>query len=80
MVKDTQRIRRQFAEYCSLRKFVTEIFRVKIGLSPELMNDIFKFVEKPYSLRINSQFRPEDPNDKIWHRNIEKCDIESFSK
>ena len=36
--------------------FVTEIFKVKIGLSPELMNDIFEFIEKLSSLRINSQF------------------------
>ena len=55
------------AKYCSLQKFVTEIFQVKIELSPELMSDIFKFVGKPYFLPINSQFRPEDPNDKIWH-------------
>ena len=33
------------------------------------MNYIFDFIQKPYSLRINSQFKPEDPNDKIWHRN-----------
>ena len=39
--------------------------KVKIGLSPELMHDIFEFIEKPYSLRINSQFRPDDPTDKI---------------
>ena len=48
---------------------MTETFKVKIGLSSELMNDIFEFIEKPYSLRINSQFRSEDPNDKIWQRN-----------
>ena len=49
--------------------FLIEIFKVKIGLSRELMSDIFEFIEKPYSLRINSEFRPEDTNDKIWHRN-----------
>ena len=48
---------------------MNDIFKVKIGLSPELMNDIFEFIEKPYSLQINSQFKPEDPNDEIWHRN-----------
>ena len=31
------------------------------------MNDIFKLIERHYSLRI--QFRPEDPNGKIWYRN-----------
>ena len=33
------------------------------------MNDIFEYVEKPYSLQINPQFRPKDPNNKIWNRN-----------
>ena len=49
--------------------FVTEIFKVKIGLSPELMNDIFEFIEKLSSLRINSQFWPENPNEKIQNIN-----------
>ena len=52
-----------------MQKFVTEIFQVKIGLSPELMSDTFKFIEKPHYLRINSASRPDDPNGKIWHRN-----------
>ena len=50
---------------------MTEIFEVKISLLPERMNDIFKFVEKLYSLQKKLQFKPEDPNHKIWHRNIE---------
>ena len=29
----------------------TEIFKSKIGVSPELMNDIFHFVKRPYNLR-----------------------------
>ena len=33
------------------------------------MSDIFEFNEKPYFLRINSQFRPDDPSDKIWYKN-----------
>ena len=53
------------AKYQNLKKFVTEIFKVKIGLSTELMNDIFKSMEKPYFLRISSQFRPEYPDDKM---------------
>ena len=42
------------------------------------MSDIFEFNEKPYSLRINLQFRP-DPNDKIWHES-KKYGIEFFSE
>ena len=47
------------------KKFVTEILKVKIGWSPELINDIFKYIENPYSPQINSQFKPEYPNEKI---------------
>ena len=38
-------------------KLVTEIFKVKNGSSPELMNDVFEFIEKPCSLRTTSHFR-----------------------
>ena len=47
------------------------------------MNDILEFFDKSYCLQIlqiNLQFWPVDPNDKIWYRNIEKYDMESFSK
>ena len=64
----------------NLKIFATEIFKVKIGLLFELMNDIFEFIENPSSLRINSQFWPEDPNEKLRHGNIEKYSIESFFK
>ena len=37
--------------YQNLPKFVTEIFKVKIDLSPELMNDTFEFIKKRNSLR-----------------------------
>ena len=41
----------------NLRKLVTEIFKVKNGLSPEFLNDVFEFIEKLYSLRTTSHFR-----------------------
>ena len=41
----------------NLLKLVTEIFNIKNGSSPELMNDVFEFIEKPYSLRTTSHFR-----------------------
>ena len=41
----------------NLQKLVTEIFKVKNGLSPELMNDVFESMEKPYSPRTTSHFR-----------------------
>ena len=41
----------------NLQNLVTEIFKVKNGLSPELMNDVFEFIKKPYSLQTTSHFR-----------------------
>ena len=44
----------------NLQKLVTEIFKVKNALSPELMNDVFEFIEKPYpykQLHISSRRR-----------------------
>ena len=34
----------------SLQKLVTETFKVRNGLSPDFINDAFKFIKKPYSL------------------------------
>ena len=34
-----------------LQLLATEIFKSKTGVSPELMNDIFHFVKRPYNLR-----------------------------
>ena len=41
----------------NLQKLLTEIFKVKNGLSPELMNCVFEVIKKPYSLRATSHFR-----------------------
>ena len=37
----------------NLQLLATEKFRSKTGMSHELMNDIFHFVERPYDLRSN---------------------------
>ena len=39
------------------QKRVNEIFKVKNGLSPELMNDVFEFIEKQSSLQSTLHFR-----------------------
>ena len=36
---------------------MAEILKVKNDLSPKLMNDVFEFIEKPYSLQTTSHFR-----------------------
>ena len=48
---------------------MTEIFKMKICLPPELVSDIFENIKKAYFQWVNLQFRPEDPSDKKWHRN-----------
>ena len=41
------------AKHRNLQKTLTEIFKYKTGLTPELMNDTFEFIKKSYSLRSN---------------------------
>ena len=53
----------------NVQKFLTQTFQVKIGLSPELMNDTFEFIERRNFLRINSASRPDDPHGRTWDRN-----------
>ena len=36
-----------------IQLLTTDIFKCKTGVSPELMNDICHFVERPYNLRNN---------------------------
>ena len=64
----------------NLQKLVTKIFKVKNRLSPELMNNVFEFIEKPYSQRTASHLRsrkirttkygietPSYLGPKLWH-------------
>ena len=43
----------------NLQKLVTEIYKVKNNLAPELMKEVFEFIEKPYLLRENEHFKIE---------------------
>ena len=50
----------------NLQLIATEIFKSKTGVSPELMNDIFHFVKRPYNLR--SDFTLERKRDHtVYH-------------
>ena len=53
------------SKHQNLQKFMIDIFncwkKVKIGGSLEVTNDIFKFIEGLYFLRINLQFKAEVP-------------------
>ena len=35
----------------NFQKLVTEIFKVKMNLVPEIMKEVFKIIESPYALR-----------------------------
>ena len=48
----------------NLQKLVNDTFKVKNGLSPELTNDVFEFIEKPYSLQTTSHFRSKNIQGK----------------
>ena len=39
----------------TLQKLLIEIFKVKMKLSPEIMNEVFDIVESPYPLRFKSR-------------------------
>ena len=53
----------------NLQLLATEIFKSKIGVTPELMNDIFHFVERPYNLR--SDYELERKRDHTVHHGSE---------
>ena len=58
---------------CKILKYAKICEWVKIGLSPELIRDIFEFMEQQNSLRMNSQFRPREPNSgKGYHLACER--------
>ena len=70
----------------NIQKLVTEIFKVKAGLAPEIMKEVFDFVDPPYNLRNNHKFNLRVPNTnrygietasyigpKLWEAVPEEC-------
>ena len=53
----------------NLQLLATGIFKSKTGMSPELMNDIFHFVERPYNLR--SEYTLERKRDHTLYSGSE---------
>ena len=41
----------------NLQKLALEIFKVKLGLAPEIMKNIFPVIENPYDLRNETKFK-----------------------
>ena len=52
-----------------LQLLASEIFKSKTGVSPDLMNDIFHFVERPYNLR--SDYTLERKRDRTVYQGSE---------
>ena len=48
------------------QKLVTEIFKVKIGIVPELMKGVFKFADVSYNLRNQSKCNRSIPCTKRY--------------
>ena len=52
----------------NLQKLAIEIFKVKLGLAPEIMKNVFPVIENPYDLRKETKFKlKERPYSSIWH-------------
>ena len=41
----------------NVQKLMIEIFKVKIGIAPELMKEVFDIVDTPYNLRSGTKFK-----------------------
>ena len=41
----------------NLQKLAIEIFKVKLGLTPEIMKNVFPIIENPHDLRNKSKFK-----------------------
>lgn len=44
-------------QHRNLQELALEIFKVKINIAPEVMKDIFRIVENPYTLRNETKFK-----------------------
>ena len=53
----------------NIQKLVTEIFKVKIGEAPEIMQEIFQFKENHYNMRCNDKILRD--NVKTTHYGLE---------
>ena len=64
----------------NLQKLAIEIFKVKLGLAAEIMNNVFPINQSPYDLRNKTKFKSW--NDHIAWYDIETayCDFKQDSK
>ena len=43
--------------HCNLQKLEIEIFKVRLGLAPEIMKNVFQIIENPYDLGNETKFK-----------------------
>ena len=46
----------------SLQKLAIEIFKVKLGIAPDIMKNVFPIIENPYDLRNETKFKSRNVN------------------
>ena len=46
----------------NLQKLAIEIFKVKLGIAPDIMKNVFPIIENPYDLRNETKFKSRNVN------------------
>ena len=46
----------------NLQKLAIEIFKVKLGIAPDIMKNVFPIIENPYDLRNKAKFKSRNVN------------------
>ena len=46
----------------NLQKLAIEIFKVKVGIAPDIMKNVFPIIENPYDLRNETKFKSRNVN------------------
>ena len=46
----------------NLQKLAIEIFKVKLGIAPDIMKNVFPMLQNPYDLRNETKFKSRNAN------------------
>ena len=53
--------------FSNLQKLAIEIFKVKLGLAPEIMTSVFPIIKSPYDLKNKTKSKSRNVHTSIWH-------------
>ena len=53
--------------FSNLQKLTIEIFKVKLGLAPEIMTSVFPIIKSPYDLKNKTKSKSRNVHTSIWH-------------